>query len=103
MLGPYDPYYILSLYPDAYPPDITKYLNQESITSKIGAQSEWVMSSEDVYFNFAKTGDWMHNSRPLLERVIDAGVRTLIYDGDVVRIYTSASITHVHSYSSTHA
>ena len=43
------------------------------------------MSSDDVYFDFAQTGDWMHNSRPLLEKAIDAGVRTIVYDGDVVR------------------
>lgn len=51
----------------------------------IGAESTWVMSSDDIYFNFADTGDWMRTSRPLLEKVIDAGVRTVIYDGDAVR------------------
>jgi carboxypeptidase C (cathepsin A) len=35
-----------------------------------------------VYSNFASTGDWMHNSRLDLQTVINAGVRTLIYDGD---------------------
>ena len=35
-----------------------------------------------MYYNFADTGDWMHNSRPDLETVIDAGVRTIVYDGD---------------------
>ena len=91
MLGPYDPYYILSFYPDSYPPDITKFLNDDTLRSKIGAQSSWVMSSNSVYFNFAATGDWMHNSRPLLEKAIDAGVRTIVYDGDVVRMGNSAS------------
>ncbi len=42
------------------------------------------MSSDDVYINFANSGDWMRNSRPLLESVINAGLRTIIYDGDVV-------------------
>jgi hypothetical protein len=32
--------------------------------------------------NFAATGDWMRNSRPALESVINAGVRTIVYDGD---------------------
>jgi len=36
----------------------------------------------DVYNNFAATGDWMRTSRPDLEKVINAGVRTVIYDGD---------------------
>ena len=52
---------------------------------KIGAESTWVMSNDDIYFNFADTGDWMRSSRRLLESVINAGVRTIIYDGDVVR------------------
>ena len=84
MLGPYDPYYVLSTYPDAYPPDLTRYLSDSALMQKIGAESTWVMSNDDIYFNFAATGDWMHNSRPLLEKAIDAGVRTLVYDGDVV-------------------
>ncbi|RDX56185.1 serine carboxypeptidase [Lentinus brumalis] len=83
VLGPYDPYYVLSTYPDAYPPDLTPYLTDSAITQKIGAESMWVMSNDDIYFNFADTGDWMRNSRPLLQSVIDAGVRTIIYDGDV--------------------
>ncbi|KAI0662545.1 serine carboxypeptidase [Cubamyces menziesii] len=81
-LGPYDEYYVLSKRPDAYPPDITPYLTDSSLMAKIGAESVWQMTSDDVYFNFADTGDWMRNSRPLLEKVIDAGVRTIIYDGD---------------------
>ena len=32
--------------------------------------------------NSAATGDWMHNSRPNLETVIDSGVRTVVFDGD---------------------
>lgn len=95
-MGPYDPYYILSVYPDPYPPDITSYLNNDTIKSKIGAQSTWTESSDDVYFNFAATGDWMHNSRPLLEKVIDAGVRTVVYDGDAVRAGVSGYSLHMH-------
>ncbi|KAI0639117.1 alpha/beta-hydrolase [Trametes polyzona] len=82
VLGPHDPYYVLSGTLDFYPPDLAPYLTQPSLMRTIGAESKWVVSSEDVYFNFADTGDWMRNSRPLLEKVIDAGVRTIIYDGD---------------------
>ncbi|OJT04774.1 Carboxypeptidase S1 [Trametes pubescens] len=82
VLGPHDPYYILSGVVDLYPPDITRYLTNTSLMQTIGAESTWVMSSDDIYFNFADTGDWMRTSRPLLEKVIDAGVRTVIYDGD---------------------
>ncbi len=83
-LGPYDPYYVPSLYPDPYPPALEPYLNDQSLMTKIGAESTWVMSNTDIYFNFADTGDWMRNSRPLLESVVNAGVRTIIYDGDAV-------------------
>ncbi|KAM5538295.1 hypothetical protein V8D89_008182 [Ganoderma adspersum] len=82
-LGPYDPYYVLSTTPDPYPPDLAPYLANTSLMSKIGAESPWLMSSDNVYANFFTTGDWMRNSRPLLESVINAGVRTIIYDGDV--------------------
>jgi carboxypeptidase C (cathepsin A) len=40
------------------------------------------MSNMDVYNDFALTGDWMRSSLPNLEMVINAGVRTVIYDGD---------------------
>ena len=38
----------------------------------------------------------MHNSRPLLEKVIDAGVRTVVYDGDAVRAGVSGYSLHMH-------
>lgn len=71
--------------PDPYPPDLTTYLTNKSLMSKIGAEVTWSESSNTVYSNFARTGDWMTNSRPFLETVINAGVRTIIYDGDAVR------------------
>lgn len=52
--------------------------------AKIGAESDWAETSNAVYNNFARTGDWMTNSRPNLETVINAGVRTIVYDGDAV-------------------
>jgi len=36
----------------------------------------------DIYNQFAASGDWMRSSRPSLEAVINAGVHTVIYDGD---------------------
>lgn len=80
LAGHWDVYYVLTENPDPYPPDITNYLN--SIASAVGAESTWRESSELIYENFAVAGDWMRNSRPDLESVIDAGVRTVIYDGD---------------------
>jgi hypothetical protein len=44
------------------------------------------MSNDDVYNNFAATGDWMRSALPALESVIEAGVRVLLYNGDAVRL-----------------
>lgn len=52
------------------------------MTSKIGSQSTWVETSSSVFNRFGTTGDWMRSSSSNLELVINAGVRTVIYDGD---------------------
>lgn len=67
---------------DSYPYDPTSYLSSSTIKSKIGAQKSWTTTNTQVYSNFAGTGDWMRNSRPNLEKVINAGVRVLLLDGD---------------------
>ncbi|KZT08027.1 serine carboxypeptidase [Laetiporus sulphureus 93-53] len=82
LAGDYDVYYVLSTNPDPYPPDPTPYLNNATLMAEIGADSNWTETNYNVYLNFANTGDWMRNSAPDLEVVIDAGVRTVIYDGD---------------------
>ena len=58
------------------------YLHSAAVTSKIGSQSIWVKANTGIYEQFAATGDWMRSSLPNLEAVINAGVRTIIYDGD---------------------
>ncbi|KXN85070.1 Carboxypeptidase S1 [Leucoagaricus sp. SymC.cos] len=80
LAGNWDVYYVPTANPDPYPPDISGYLN--SVASTIGAESTWEQSNIDIYENFEVAGDWMRNSRPDLETVINAGVRTIIYDGD---------------------
>jgi hypothetical protein len=35
-----------------------------------------------VYHRFAAVDNWFRTSRPDLEKVINEGVRTVIYDGD---------------------
>ncbi|KAF5360521.1 hypothetical protein D9756_004504 [Leucocoprinus leucothites] len=80
LAGDWDVYYVPTANPDPYPPDLTNYLS--SIASKIGAESTWQESNILIYENFEVAGDWMRNSRPELETVINAGVRTIIYDGD---------------------
>ncbi|KAI0774787.1 serine carboxypeptidase [Trametes elegans] len=90
--GDWDPYYVLSKYPDPYPPALDDFLANETLTKAIGAESQWAMINYDVYTNFAHTGDWMRNARPPLERVVDAGVRTLVYVGDADMITNVAGI-----------
>ncbi|KAJ7089473.1 serine carboxypeptidase [Mycena epipterygia] len=78
--GSFDVYYVMSSSDDPYPPDINSYL--ASIQTKIGAEVTWQQSNDDVYDNFAATGDWMRSSLPDLELVINSGVRVTIYVGD---------------------
>jgi len=80
LAGNYDVYYVPATNPDPYPPAIDNYL--ASVASSIGAESTWQMTNYNVYSNFAATGDWMRSSSPDLETVINAGVRTVIFDGD---------------------
>ncbi|KAF8591653.1 serine carboxypeptidase [Ramaria rubella] len=82
LAGNWDVYYVPTANPDPYPPDLTSYLTSSAVTSKIGSESTWTETNDDVYDNFASTGDWMTNSRLELQTVIEAGVRTIIYDGD---------------------
>ncbi|KAI0945073.1 hypothetical protein AcV7_001704 [Taiwanofungus camphoratus] len=80
--GIYDPFYILSPTPDAYPPNLSPYLCNPALMAQIGALPNWTKINEVVTQNMASTGDMVRNSRPDLETVIDAGVRTVIYVGD---------------------
>ena len=53
-------------------------------------------------------GDWMRSSRPHLEKVINAGVRTTIFDGDVDYICNYQGVENMvdalqHKYSSQYA
>jgi carboxypeptidase C (cathepsin A) len=82
LAGNWDVYYVPTASPDPYPPALEPYLNSSAVTSKIGSQSTWAEINYEVYFQFAATGDWMRSSRPNLEKVINSGVRTVVYDGD---------------------
>jgi carboxypeptidase C (cathepsin A) len=75
-------YHVPTANPDPYPPQLDSYLQSSAVTSKIGSQSTWVEGNDNVYAQFAATGDWMRSSLSDLEAVINSGVRTVIYDGD---------------------
>ncbi|KDR77526.1 hypothetical protein GALMADRAFT_245687 [Galerina marginata CBS 339.88] len=80
LAGDFDVYYVPTVNPDPYPPPLDRYLG--SIMTKVGAEVAWQETNLEVYTNFSITGDWMRNSRQDLETIINAGVRTIVYDGD---------------------
>ncbi|KAF8610127.1 serine carboxypeptidase [Ceratobasidium sp. AG-I] len=82
LAGNYDVYDVRVTNPDPYPYDPTSLLSSSSFKTKIGAASGWATTNTQVYSNFAATGDWMRNSRPNLEKVVNAGVRVLLLAGD---------------------
>jgi hypothetical protein len=84
-VGDYDVYYVPSQTLDPYPPDFSSYINGAAVTSAIGAKSTWTQNNNQIYSNFANTGDWIKSAESFLEKVIDAGVRTALYAGDAVR------------------
>ncbi|KAF8480363.1 alpha/beta-hydrolase [Russula ochroleuca] len=80
--GNWDEYYVPTEFPDPYPPALDPYLNNPAITSKIGSQNVWAETNWGIYYQFRATGDWMRSKRSNLEMVINAGVRTVLYNGD---------------------
>ncbi|KAI0737079.1 serine carboxypeptidase [Daedaleopsis nitida] len=78
--GARNPNYILADIFDTYPPDITLYVNDTARKARIGAEGSFEELDSGVYFELV--GEWMTNSRPTLEYVVDAGVRTILYVGD---------------------
>lgn len=80
--GKWDVFYVPTANPDPYPPTLEPYLHSSAMTSKIGSPSTWTKANREVYFQFAATGDWMRSSRPKLEKIINSGVRTVVYDDD---------------------
>ena len=100
LAGNWDVYYVPTENPDPYPPPLDKYLSSQAVTSKIGSHATWEEVNIDVYNNFAATGDWMRTSLPDLEKVINAGVRTIIYDGDadyIINFKGVEAMVRVHS------
>jgi carboxypeptidase C (cathepsin A) len=96
--GTWDRFYILDQSTSNYPPDLTQWLNNQSA---IGAEKNWSSSNNTIFNTFISTGscdhnayppytltglvligDWARSSIGALERVIEAGVRTVIYSGD---------------------
>ena len=69
-------------FPDPYPPALDPFLNNSAVTSKIGSQHTWLSENTNVFDHFTSAGEIVRSSRSNLEMVIDAGVRTVLYNGD---------------------
>jgi len=84
LTGNRDVYDVRQVDSNPYPPDLAPILNDVKWKSMIGVSPSlnWTESNEEVYTDFFGTGDWMFDSSKQLERVIEAGVQTLIYAGD---------------------
>ncbi|KAF8480369.1 serine carboxypeptidase [Russula ochroleuca] len=82
LYGIWDVYYVPTDDPDPYPPALDSYLNSQAVTSKIGSQNTCAQSNEDMVNQFALTGDYIRSKRSYHETVTNAGVRTVLYDGD---------------------
>lgn len=67
-----------------FPPDLTPLLNDTRFKASIGVPSNvnWYDCNDDVHMDFEGGGDWMRDYSKPLERIIDAGIRTLMYAGD---------------------
>ncbi|KAL1949544.1 hypothetical protein VTO73DRAFT_8425 [Trametes versicolor] len=80
LVGDQDEDYILSGFDDTYPPDINAYANDTERKARIGAEGSFGEVNSGVLFAFS--GEWMQNSVPTLESVINEGVQTTLYVGD---------------------
>lgn len=65
---------------DPYTPWVGTYVGTPELAARVGTESEWVFSSEEVYADFAATGDWMRNSAPDLEKVVNHGVSSFLIE-----------------------
>ncbi|KAL5528101.1 hypothetical protein ACEPAF_7237 [Sanghuangporus sanghuang] len=81
-LDDFDPYDVRGPLEDSYPPDPSPLLQNKAFVEKIGSKQNWTSSNGQVFNNVFSTGDDVRNFTPDLEAVINAGVRTILYDGD---------------------
>ncbi|KAF9042813.1 serine carboxypeptidase [Hymenopellis radicata] len=98
-----DVYDFRSPQPASYPPALEPYLTNVSLQASIGAEKNWSITNENVYINFAMTGDGIRNSRGLLGGCHRKGrpsysirrrrFRELTVDGEVAGLYKSAANT----------
>ncbi|KAI0635994.1 serine carboxypeptidase [Trametes polyzona] len=73
-------YILAGIFDPAFPPDITQYVNDTARKARIGAEGNFQEVNTGVLFAFSS--EWMQNSVPALESVINDGVRTALYVGD---------------------
>jgi len=63
---------------------IEKYLNREDVKRKLGVDPgiRYKSCNHDVNFRFSMAGDWMHPYHQLVPKLLESGIRVLVYAGD---------------------
>jgi len=60
-----------------------KYLNQGAIQDALGVSLNYTTGNSAVYYAFQQAGDWvLPHAFAALERVLEEGVRVIMYYGD---------------------
>ncbi|MBW0505326.1 hypothetical protein O181_045041 [Austropuccinia psidii MF-1] len=83
LVGDRNPYYFIRDQNDTFPSEtFLGYLARPDIMRAIGAESNYVECSEAVGNDFTTTGDDARSTLPSLAKVLNTGLRTIIWAGD---------------------
>ncbi|KAI9847248.1 MAG: hypothetical protein M1838_000962 [Thelocarpon superellum] len=83
-VGDFDVYDVRAPSNDPNPPETySSYLSSSSVMKAIGAQSSYTECSNPVGNQFSETGDNSRTYLPALSSVVQSGVRTVVWAGDV--------------------
>ncbi|PLW42972.1 hypothetical protein PCASD_04722 [Puccinia coronata f. sp. avenae] len=82
-MGDRNPYYFVNSKTDPFPSEsYVKYLSMPEVTSAIGAESKFTECPDAPNNDFTTTGDAARSSTPALAKLLNKGLRTVIWAGD---------------------
>ncbi|EFP78027.2 uncharacterized protein PGTG_03983 [Puccinia graminis f. sp. tritici CRL 75-36-700-3] len=82
-VGSRNPYYFENPKSDPFPSEsYVKYLSLPQVTSAIGAESKFTECPDGPNDDFTTTGDAARSSTPALAKLLNKGLRTVIWAGD---------------------
>ncbi|KAI7940842.1 hypothetical protein MJO28_013127 [Puccinia striiformis f. sp. tritici] len=82
-MGDRGPYFFENPKADPFPLHAyVKYLSMSEVTSAIGAESKFTECADGPYKDFTTTGDDARSSTPALAKLLNKGLRTVIWAGD---------------------